>query len=92
MLGTFASNKAEADARSNSRGGGPSAGDLGKCMGQIRRAMSVQVVRSQSLRLLERIVQLGSGAKAAGERRRAVQRLEEGEKEASRGLPNGFKK
>ena len=77
LLGTFAKNRAEAEARSKGRGGGPSAGDLGKCMGQIRRAMSVQVVRSQSLCLLERIAQLGSGAKAAGDRRRAVQRLEE---------------
>jgi len=49
----------------------------GKCMVEIRRAMSVQVVRSQSLCLLERIAQLGSEAKAAGDRRRAVQRLEE---------------
>jgi len=46
LLETFANNKAEADARSNSRGGGPSAGDLGKCMGHMRRAVSVEVVRS----------------------------------------------
>ena len=46
-------------------------------MGEIIRAISVQVIRSQSLCLLERIAQLGSGAKAAGDRRRAVQRLEE---------------
>ena len=46
-------------------------------MRQIRRAISVQVVRSQSLCLLERIAQLGSGVKAAGDRRRAVQRVEE---------------
>ena len=75
LLGIFAKNKAE--ARSKGRGGGPSSGVLGKCMGEIRRAMSVQVVRSQSLCLLERIAQSGSGAKAAGDRRRAVQRLEE---------------
>ena len=77
LLGIFAKNKAEAEARSKGRGGGPSSGVLGKCMGEIRRAMSVQVVRSQSLCLLERIAQLGSGAKAAGDRRRVVQRLEE---------------
>ena len=53
LLGTFAKNKAEAEARGIGRGGGPSSGDLGKCKGQIRRAMSVQVVRSQSLCLLE---------------------------------------
>ena len=77
LLGIFAKNKAEAEARSKGRGGGPISGVFGKCMGEIRRAMSVQVVRSQSLCLLERIAQLGSGAKAAGDRRRAVQRLEE---------------
>ena len=49
LLGIFAKNKAEAEARSKGRGGGPSSGVLGKCMGEIRRAMSVQVVRSQSL-------------------------------------------
>ena len=77
LLGIFAKSKAEAEARSKGRGGGPSSGILGKCMGEIRRAMSIQVVRSQSLCLLERIAQLGSGAKSAGDRRRAVQRLEE---------------
>ena len=66
LLGIFAKSKAEAEARSKGRGGGPSSGILGKCMGEIRRAMSIQVVRSQSLDLLERITQLGSGAKAAG--------------------------
>ena len=39
--------------------------------------MSIEVVRSQSLCLLERIAQLGKGARKAGERRRVVQRLEE---------------
>ena len=51
--------------------------EFGKCIGKIRRAMSVQVVRSQSLCLLERIAQLGSGARSAGDRRKAIQRLEE---------------
>ena len=39
--------------------------------------MSVTVVRSQALCLLERLSQLGPGARAAGERRRVVLRLEE---------------
>ena len=46
-------------------------------MGEVRRAMSVQVVRSQALCLLERLAQLGPGARAAGERRKVVQRIEE---------------
>ena len=46
-------------------------------MGEVRRAMSVTVVRSQALCLLERLSQLGPGARAAGERRRVIQRLEE---------------
>ena len=70
LLGIFAKNRAAAEARSQGRGRGASAGDLGKCMGEIRRAMSVEVVRSQSLCLLERIAQLGKGARKAGERRR----------------------
>ena len=46
-------------------------------MGEVRPAMSIQVVRSQSLCLLERLSQLGPGARAAGDRRMVVQRLEE---------------
>ena len=57
LLGIFAKNRATAEARSKGRGGGPSSGELGKCIGKIRRAMSVQVVRSQSLCLLEIITQ-----------------------------------
>ena len=43
----------------------------------IHVAMSVQMVRSQALCLLERLSHLGPGARAAGERRRVVQRIEE---------------
>ena len=46
-------------------------------MGEVRRAMSVQVVRSQSLCLLGRLSQLSPGARAAGDRRKVVQKLEE---------------
>ena len=53
LLGIFAKSKAEAEARSKGIGGG------------IRRSMSIPVVRSQSLCLLESIAQLGSGAKSA---------------------------
>ena len=46
-------------------------------MGEVRRAISVQVVRSNALCMLERLAFLGPGARAAGERRRVVERLEE---------------
>ena len=77
LLGVFAKSRAEATARSKGRAGGAGAGELGKVMGEVRRAMSVQVVRSQALCLLERLSQLGPGARAAGERRKMVQRVEE---------------
>ena len=50
---------------------------LGKVMGEMRRAFSVVVVRSQAICLLERLVQLGPGARAAAQRRQATLRLEE---------------
>ena len=77
LLGVFAKSRAEATARSKGREGGAGAGELGKVMGEVRRAMSVQVVRSQALCLLERLSQLGPGARAAGERRKMVQKVEE---------------
>ena len=46
-------------------------------IGEVRRAMSVQVVRSQALCLLERMSQLGTGAREAGAKRKVVQRIEE---------------
>ena len=50
-------------------------------MGEIRRALSVQVVRGHSLCLLDRLAHLGPGARAAGERRRLVESLEERRKQ-----------
>ena len=50
---------------------------LGKVMGETRRAFSVVVVRSQAMCLLERLAQLGPGARAAAQRRQATLRLEE---------------
>ena len=70
LLGLFAKTRAEVVARSKGREGGPGAGELGQVMGEVRRAMSVQVVRGQALCLLERLAQLGPGARAAGERRK----------------------
>ena len=50
---------------------------LGKVMGEIRRAASVTVVRSQAMCLLERLSQLGPGARAAAQRRQVTLRLED---------------
>ena len=41
---------------------------LGKVMGDVRRACSVVVVRSQALCLLDRLAHLGPGARAAAQR------------------------
>ena len=45
-------------------------------MGEVRRALSVVIVRSNSLCLLERLLQFGPGARRAGERRRVVLAME----------------
>ena len=65
MMGRAAGWKGEAD------------GMLGKVMGEVRRAFSVVVVRSQAMCLLERLAQLGPGARAAAQRRQVTLRLEE---------------
>ena len=52
-------------------------GMLGKVTGEIRRSFSVAVVRSQALCLLERVSQLGPGARAAAQRRQQTLGLEE---------------
>ena len=55
----------------------PGPGLLGKIMGEIRRSFSVAVVRSQALCLLERLAQLGPGARAAADRRHQTMALDE---------------
>ena len=77
LIRDLAVQRAESVARAKGRAGGASPGDLGKVMGEIRRAMSVVVVRSQALCLLERLSMLQPGARAATERRRVALRLEE---------------
>ena len=52
-------------------------GMLGKVMGEIRRAVSVEVVRGQALCLLDRLAHLGPGARAADKRRQVTLRQEE---------------
>ena len=77
LLKTFAEKRVEALARSSGRPYFSVEGELGKAMGEVRRAFSVTVVRSNALCLLERLAQLGPGTRAAGERRRAAQVLDE---------------
>ena len=74
LLLLFAETKAAKKARAR---GWDSEGDLGQIMGEIRRAVSVSVVRAHSLCLLERLAYLGPGARAAGQRRQLTLQLEE---------------
>ena len=73
LLRTFAEKRVEGIARS--KGKTEEGGELGKAMGDIRRAFSVEIVRSQSLCLLERLAFLSPGAKAANERRKMAEAL-----------------
>ena len=75
LLLLFAETKAAKKARAR---GWECEGDLGQIMGEIRRAVSVSVVRAHSLCLLERLAYLGPGARAAGQRRQLTMQLEEG--------------
>ena len=74
LLHTFAETKSANKARAR---GWEAEGDLGQMMGEIRRAVSVSVVRAHSLCLLERLAYLGPGARAAGQRRLLTLQLEE---------------
>ena len=75
LLKTFAESRAAALSRSQGWEVGP--GQLGKIMGEIRRALSVTIVRANAMCLLERLSQLGPGAGAAAKRRQVALRLEE---------------
>ena len=67
LLGIFAKSTAEANAQSKGgREGAAGAGELGKIMGDVRRAMPVQVVGSQELCLFEKTISTrarGKGSK-----------------------------
>ena len=52
-------------------------GQLGKVMGEVRRALSVAIVRANALCLMERLSLLGPGAGAAAKRRQTALHLEE---------------
>ena len=54
-------------AKKASARGWESEGDLGQIMGEIRRDVSVSVVRAHSLCLLEWLAYLGPGARTAGQ-------------------------
>ena len=75
LLKLFAESRVAAMGRAQGREAGE--GMLGKVMGEIRRTFSVAVVRSQALCLLERVSQLGPGARAAAQRRQQTLGLEE---------------
>ena len=75
LLKHFATSRVEAQSRAQGWEAGP--GFLGKVTGEVRRAASVVVVRSQALCLLERLAHLGPGARAAAQRRAATLGLEE---------------
>ena len=70
---------AEARVAKEARGRGWEAGEgeLSQAMGQVRRSVSVEVVRAQSLCLLERLAFLGPGVRAAVQRRHLAEHLEE---------------
>jgi hypothetical protein len=75
LLRTFAESRVAATGLARGWEAGP--GELGKVMGDVRRALSVVVVRAQALCLLERLAHLGPGAGAAAKRREATLRQEE---------------
>ena len=75
LLKQCAESRVSAIERAQGWEAGP--GLLGKVMGEIRRAFSIVVVRSQALCLLDRLAHLGPGARAAAQRRQNTIRLEE---------------
>ena len=77
LVRDLAEKRAESVARSKGKAGGATPGDLGLVTGAIRRALSVTIVRSQALCLLERISMIQPGARSASERRNVTLRLEE---------------
>ena len=75
LLLVFAESQVAAMSRAQGWEAGP--GQLGKVMGEVRRALSVTVVRANALCLMERLSQLGPGAGAAAKRRHGALQLEE---------------
>lgn len=61
------------EARGRARGWTGGDGELGQTLGQIRRILSCNFVRSQAIYLCARLGQLGPGAKLAAERKGLAQ-------------------
>ena len=75
LLLVFAESRVAALSKAQGWEAGP--GQLGKVMGEVRRALSVTVVQANALCLMERLSQLGPGAGAAAKRRQTALQLEE---------------
>ena len=75
LLLAFAESRVAAMSRAQGWGAGP--GQLGKVIGDTRRALSVTIVRANALCLLERLSQLGPGARDAAKRRQCALQQEE---------------
>ena len=76
LLRLFAEQRCAAMGRARGWEGDPE-GLLGKVMGEVRRSMSVTVVRAQAVCLLERLSQLLPGARPAAQRRQVALHLDE---------------
>ena len=75
LLRAFAESRVAAASRAQGWEAGP--GQLGKVMWEIRRALSVTVVRANAYCLMERLAHLGPGAGAAAKWREGALRQEE---------------
>ena len=75
LLRVFAESRVAAASRAQGWEAGPD--QLGKVMGEIRRALSVTVVRANAYCLLERLAHLSPGTGAAAKRLEGALRQEE---------------
>ena len=75
LLKIFGESRVQAIGRRRGREGGE--GELGLVMGEIRRAVSSQIVRGYSMSLIEKLAHLGKGAREADKRRGLTKKLEE---------------
>ena len=76
-LGSQVHHETNLAARERARGEEASDWELGVVMGQIRRSLSLDFVRAQSLCLLARLCYLGEGSRMAVARRQQAGREEE---------------
>ena len=90
LLKFFAEERVAAEGRATGEVQG--AGALGKTVGEVRRAASVTIVRSQQVCLLERLGFLAPGAKAAAQRRQTTLRLQERRKREAQAYSLAFQR